>query len=789
MKLNFKKVASVMACTAMLGSTMGLAAAANTYPAPFVVSGASDVAIVYGSGADSDRVAALGIGTSLQTSVATATVASGTVTLTGEGDKVKLEGPSNKLNINDAITDVKVTDITYSDMPTLLAKKTYTSYESNSYDYEQKLTFYANINVTHFQSNDYKSRTPAIGISVPRATNLLNYTLTFTKTALSDISTAARLTGFENSKITLLGKEYTILQAYNGTTAANTKLVLMGGASSDVIALNEEQEISVNGKTYKITLTYVDSTKAKFTVDGVASPDIASGGTWKMADGTVLGIKALNYQAFAGGVMSVDYTLGAEKVTIEGGQNLLVNDLTVDDITGAITRADSGTKAGISKIILTWKPNSNSFVTADQSLEMPGLKSVKLVMTGFITPKTETIELTNNGNSIIQLKAPIKQGTASIDLAYANNSNIIGTGTSATAQLRTSNNTMMTYNTTTDSYFISSWSTTTAGETYLLRATTRQSAGLNYTTITDGLTATQYCVDKQAADTCSIGSVVLTLNNVYTDAINLSINTAGGFNTLYTPGGAKMYLPFSVAGGTANGDTGYFNSSHTSWKLAMLESDKNNNIAGGGGINLTMILTTNRVDLSTILFAPSFSSGGTSSGIQDPKSNNNYNGFVRSALATELQYTTGLTQNTAKILYHGGESYADVYITSPEVGTTAQATILTVKDSEITDAAKAANLIVVGGSCINTVAAKLLGSEAPLCGAAFTTATGVGTDQFLIETFANPYATTKVATLVAGYEAADTTNAANALKTKTTIDLSSGKKYTGNTAGDVTLAA
>ena len=102
-------------------------------------------------------------------------------------------------------------------------------------------------------------------------------------------------------------------------------------------------------------------------------------------------------------------------------------------------------------------------------------------------------------------------------------------------------------------------------------------------------------------------------------------------------------------------------------------------------------------------------------------------------------------------------------------------------DSEVSSVS-AKNLVVIGGSCINTVAAKLLGSETALCGADFTTKTGAGSGQYVIQTFESPYATTKIATLVAGYEAQDTTNAAKYLTTQKTVDTTKGKKYVGTTA-------
>jgi NhaP-type Na+/H+ or K+/H+ antiporter len=47
MKFNFRKVASILASGVMLASTMGIASAATTFPAPF----SSGSAIVYGANA------------------------------------------------------------------------------------------------------------------------------------------------------------------------------------------------------------------------------------------------------------------------------------------------------------------------------------------------------------------------------------------------------------------------------------------------------------------------------------------------------------------------------------------------------------------------------------------------------------------------------------------------------------------------------------------------------------------------------------------------------------------
>jgi hypothetical protein len=71
-----------------------------------------------------------------------------------------------------------------------------------------------------------------------------------------------------------------------------------------------------------------------------------------------------------------------------------------------------------------------------------------------------------------------------------------------------------------------------------------------------------------------------------------------------------------------------------------------------------------------------------------------------------------------------------------------------------------------------------------LCGADFEAKTGVGAGSFLIETFARDGGA--VATLVAGYNAEDTTNGAKYLTTQMP-DTTVGKTYKGTSATTATL--
>ena len=147
-------------------------------------------------------------------------------------------------------------------------------------------------------------------------------------------------------------------------------------------------------------------------------------------------------------------------------------------------------------------------------------------------------------------------------------------------------------------------------------------------------------------------------------------------------------------------------------------------------------------------------------------------------------------QSTAKISYPDEQVYAEIYIAASDAAITAggvsggatQLGDVLVKDSEVSSVSSK-NLVVVGGSCINSVAANLVDAG---CGSAWMDSTGVGSGQFLIQSFGDAYTTGKIALLVAGYDAADTVNAAKYLRTQT-VDTTAGKKYKGTTSTSAEL--
>jgi hypothetical protein len=119
--------------------------------------------------------------------------------------------------------------------------------------------------------------------------------------------------------------------------------------------------------------------------------------------------------------------------------------------------------------------------------------------------------------------------------------------------------------------------------------------------------------------------------------------------------------------------------------------------------------------------------------------------------------------NDMTISYPEEQVIANTYVSSIAGGSTTVSSAQPVLASAVSTVSSK-NLLVVGGSCINTVAAKLLGSETPICGPAFAAATGAGAGQYVIKGYPDTYNSQKFAMLVAGYEADQTKQAVDKLQ-------------------------
>jgi hypothetical protein len=144
-------------------------------------------------------------------------------------------------------------------------------------------------------------------------------------------------------------------------------------------------------------------------------------------------------------------------------------------------------------------------------------------------------------------------------------------------------------------------------------------------------------------------------------------------------------------------------------------------------------------------------------------------------LSDHLASTLG---GSATLNYPDVFTYANVYVLTPTGtiasggtgGTLTTQQVLPITgdvvkldtDSDINTAIQNNDVIIVGGPCINKIAAQVLGKTYPACGAS----SGIPENAALIELFTDKFATGKTALLVAGWEAVNTDLAARIVQTE-----------------------
>jgi hypothetical protein len=756
MKFNFKKISAVATSILMTGLTLGAASAAS-FPAPFVEDGKADVAIVHGANANLDLAAAGNIQAALASHV------EGEVTIEG-GDSYQFEKTSTKFHLGDTITGVISSDLDEDQMPVLLNDGTYIDDDNDEFDFTQKISMEAS-QLVMFDDNDYKVDEPSIGFKFSSGADVLTYTLEFSEEPLiEDLPT---------TDLSIMGKDYYVLEA------TSTKLTLLDSASSTLVSEGESQSVTIGTKTYVVSIEFIDSDSAKLNVNGEITNDISTSETYKLSDGSYLGLKEILYSAKDTGISKVEFSIGNGKLVLENGQEINMNEDAIDGMTSTITNSTLGTK--LTSVAIDWNADDEIFVTEDSVATMPGFEAVSLAFGGLDYPAEETIEVSYDGDDSAVLKNfPLKDSVEDINLLYTDGTSFTLLGKDSDEKLVTGS-TSVTFDTDTDSYFVASWTDGRDTESYLMRATNfKVDSGVNKTTFQhrkDGAWADAK-VDRKQSDTFSLGNAEFTVGAIdkLGKSVVLSNNSVEtNFNTLYSEEGLKVILPSDTPA-----DDGYINftANPTSWNLTMVEEDKDGDVAQGDTIKALIGLnsqTPKEVTVSSITGGES-----TESEIDDTDV---FRDFVYSDLATEILFDKGGDQDSVKLMYHGEEVAADVMITSADAVVTDAGALgeILVKDTEI-DSVKSKNLVIVGGSCINSAAATLLGGAH--CGEAFTTATGVGAGEFLIKGFEDGFSAGKLALLVAGYEAEDTSNAATYLARK---DVDTMKSYKGTSATEATM--
>ncbi len=218
--------------------------------------------------------------------------------------------------------------------------------------------------------------------------NIGFYYLEFTSTAQSKITDSdgnptkdgTFLHDFEDTKLNIFGKEYTIVRAIRPDTASpdlSIKLVLMESPIYDKILEGETKTYTIGNKIYKITLSSLDSNQAQFIVNDETTGFLNVGDNYILKDlKTELGVAHILYQSYAGGVHSATFFLGTGEMELRDDQitdsigkyNIKQEFNNIDGTDVRIMGTDDNVTFTISKIEVNMTAQDDYFVGAGQKL-------------------------------------------------------------------------------------------------------------------------------------------------------------------------------------------------------------------------------------------------------------------------------------------------------------------------------------------------------------------------------------------------------------------------------------
>ena len=828
-----KRLFAVGAGATMLGATaMGaLAADLSSYPGMFVEDGTFNGFFVVGENAASvDNLAMTDIAANMKVAGGSGT------TVSVEGDAWLVKSGTDGLEFSESFGPAThgVVDFLDDDDLAALADGKLSS-SQGTFDYEQFLHFdKAFINTTHAQDDD---DVLDLYLKIPDNKQFARYELNFLEAAESDVDAGESFTldDYKDKQLTMFGKTYDIVKAVTGGTSnpAQVTLTLMAGAVTATLNEGESMKYTIKGTEYDVSLVFTDSSsRAKFVINGETTPLMDESDTETLSDGTVIGLSDVLYQDYAGGIHSASFFLGADKIELQDDtinvsgstDELKVNDETIDgaavEIVGAILDAvTSSTDDGeleIDTITINMTAQEDYFVAAGETLlgqeemdekDLVFSQNWDIQFEGMdsATAVDEIKIADTSGQKEYQLNFVNVNGDAiTVPLAYASGANLrFGD--------QDDNLTLHPRNIADEEYFILNDDTDEDSVTHVVQYKGADKFGnsdpkIKFKVLASGesiqrpvsfgktpmatlkLSGTTYNVQNMSTTKGTTASddwwIRVDGGAVTAGQITINNNENRTSNYLVARGGAKIWLTDMDGLNTTSSTSVRVN-------VSLIDSNRIDDRASTPYYivkNLSFSAASSEVDFSHLGM-------GTGAGLTAPDddSDNTYGYSINGAYIHRNSPSGGGTSaDSLTIDWPHEERFVSAYVTSGATSTTSTASgdmvaveysgVFTKLDSEIADAT-AQNLIVVGGPCVNTVAASLLGNPAD-CAEGFKA--GVGRVKLF------EHANGNVAMLVAGYSGADTRRLGAVFATRVADIQSAGGmelEVEGTTAADVTIGA
>lgn len=771
---------------AMMGATMfgAMAADLSDYPSPlFIKDGVFDGLLVVGDNAAAeDIIGVTNIAMSLQSAaVVTKEVSTGSATaVTVEGDSVKIAEATNLLEMGEEVDSIR-TSVTSSDLSALADGSI--SNEHGDFDYTQVIELPAVAKVEFTQDPDDDSEAVKDYLKFDQNQVAYKYKVSFTPALKSDHHAAGSsyLNDIRDKKITLLGKQYTILRADHDATS-DVALTFMAGAVTDIMSEGATKTYTLAGKDYEVTASYIGATNVLLTINGEVTDKLAETETYRLTDGVEVGINTILAQNVAGEAQGdqVEFSLGAEKIKLDDSATNATGSCTVtigvDTSTNVkcdiVTSSDAGTAAGadvlISSFEVYYNTTDNLYVpaggstseVADAEEDESGvffLQAFDIKYEGLTEDRLEDIKLRSSGTNNYKLAFTNKAGVSYNEFVWG----VASGGTLAQLGKRVG---------TSIRDLVINETEQIAKNEYFVVNKNKYSRILQYTDInpTDNVVKVK---DLGSGSVHEVTYSSLTGNLILdgnTYQINVSVDSSSaaiyvdmngdadvtdqnGGNTIYTENEAYIGLAHA--------------SNESLFNITTPEDEDNNRntvvvefeVNADSEADIESVTSSTQSDLldteqgSSTYINEDYVYNGTSG--------NQFGMFVQwdkkgsGAVQTELSFKVGKTATVGNVFVTSGVTTAAT--AAAETVTTEEVQKIDVGAvklaSEVADPS-ASNLILVGGPCANSVARTVMGVTSANC------AEGFEAGKAMIKLY--DHAEGKVAMVVAGAGAVDTRRAA-----------------------------
>ncbi|MBI4453199.1 hypothetical protein HY636_00985 [Candidatus Woesearchaeota archaeon] len=427
MKLNktVKKIAALSLGASMVGATLlGAMATADlgNFPTMFInADGKFDGVFVVGKNSKAEDIIGQNMLVSaVQVVAVKKTPIVGAAVTKTVSDGYEIGNKDFYLNMSVSKVDSQFTD---SDLKTLLAEGTYVDNEGNNKVTETyKQTLYLDDVPTHLNfttklvhdQDDDAAPNAGVYLYLKDSTTYYtyNYTLKFdTPVTVDNSSSASMSADLEGTKLKIMGKDYSIVDA-KYTTNDLKELKFLGGESLAWMSQGEKVTLTVSGTEHTVEMVDVtevassgEITACGFLVDGQSA--WVDKGTTESVNGVVLGVtdgKAIHSEGQNTDVCQV--AIGANSVTIRDQQEVKIGEDKITDVTssyaiGYIDYNPSGSTAEqLKQIAYRVNPDDDAlFLAAGDEYVDPVFGTFKIVFSELVEDNKEKIEVKASGKN------------------------------------------------------------------------------------------------------------------------------------------------------------------------------------------------------------------------------------------------------------------------------------------------------------------------------------------------------------------------------------------------------